>query len=200
MRERHLTRRSFMERVAGTVVAGGALASVTGCAAGVASGVTDRDLGFGADPVGRGRGARSGVTDRDPSDPVGRGRGTQAGGTSFSGATGWNGAPVFFPSDDSGVGTAEAIDVNGDVGHPLTVSNPRANCAGGWTANAAVLTGSLPPGLSFGQYNAITGIPTARGHWIVTVALTSRTCNGSTFRDIHQQIRFHITGGGTVNQ
>lgn len=93
---RKLNRRSFLARVGGGVIAGGALALVRGPARaqvtdhdpsdpvgrgrGGGTGLTDTDSGVGADPAGRGRGGgprpgATGVTDSDPSDPVGRGRG-----------------------------------------------------------------------------------------------------------------------------
>lgn len=93
-----LHRRSFMARVSGFALMGGAVSTVTGCAtpgyytgatdadpvdaAGYGrSGVTDSDMGAYADPVGRGRGRFSGMTDSDlgaGADPVGRGRGARA--------------------------------------------------------------------------------------------------------------------------
>jgi len=89
---RKLSRRSFLGSVAGGLVAGGALGLVSGRAAAQATdsdpsdvpgfgrggtGVTDRDTGTGADPIGRGRGANrppAGCSDSDAGDPSGRGR------------------------------------------------------------------------------------------------------------------------------
>lgn len=89
-----LNRRSFMGRVSGFALLGGATATVTGCVTGPVNytgasdsdptdpvgygrtGVTDADTAPYADPIGRGRG-RSAVTDSDLgpyADPVGRGR------------------------------------------------------------------------------------------------------------------------------
>ena len=75
---RRLNRRSFLGSVTGSVVAGGALLSVTGPARAVQ--VTDCDSGPGADAGGRGSGRRprTGATDRDTgaaADPAGCGRG-----------------------------------------------------------------------------------------------------------------------------
>jgi hypothetical protein len=57
----------------------------------------------------------------------------------------------------------------------------------------------LPPGLSFSSAYYITGIPTERGHWIVTVELYDLSANGRTYNGFQQQLRFHITGSGRVN-
>jgi len=97
-----LSRRSFLTRVAGTTLAAGAAASITGVAlaqnrtgqtdsdsgsnadrAGYGrTGATDSDTGGNSDRVGYGRGSRSsGVTDSDTggnSDPVGNGRGSSS--------------------------------------------------------------------------------------------------------------------------
>lgn len=88
-----LNRRSFMSRVSGGALLGGAASATAGCATGPYSGTTDADpvdaAGYGrnsgftdADPtdaVGRGRGGAGGVTDADPTDAVGRGRGSRSG-------------------------------------------------------------------------------------------------------------------------
>lgn len=90
-----LNRRSFMSRVSGATLLGGATSLVTGCvtATGPYSGTTDSDpvdaVGYGrnsgftdsdpTDAVGRGRGSAGGVTDADPTDAVGRGRGSRSG-------------------------------------------------------------------------------------------------------------------------
>lgn len=86
---RRICRRSFLARVAGGIVIGGSsLALVTKRASaqatdsdqndipgfGRGTGITDRDTGTGADPIGRGRGPRpSGCSDTDAGDPQGRG-------------------------------------------------------------------------------------------------------------------------------
>jgi hypothetical protein len=73
-----LSRRSFLGRVAGGAIAGGAALTILGETPAYAQ-VTDTDTGRYADPVGRGRGRRgSGVTDSDTgryADPAGNGRG-----------------------------------------------------------------------------------------------------------------------------
>jgi S1-C subfamily serine protease len=92
-----LNRRSFMSRVSGFALLGGATATVTGCVTATTftsatdsdptdpagygrTGVTDADGGAYADPIGRGRGVAYGATDADVgpnSDPAGRGRGSR---------------------------------------------------------------------------------------------------------------------------
>ncbi len=72
-----LSRRSFLTRVAGTTLAAGAAASITGVAlAQNRTGRTDSDTGNSADRAGYGR---TGVTDSDTggnSDRAGYGRGS----------------------------------------------------------------------------------------------------------------------------
>lgn len=110
-----LHRRSFLARVSGFALLGGAASAVTGCvttgyytgatdadpvdAVGYGrSGITDADAGAYADPAGRGRGGRfTGVTDSDlgyNADPVGRGRGGR------QAARGPGSASGFFISTD----------------------------------------------------------------------------------------------------
>lgn len=93
-------------------------------------------------------------------------------------------------------------DINGEVGHSLYVSNPRAKCLPSrkWSANSSVISGTLPPGLTFGNLDEITGIPTERGHWIVKLKLGNIRCEGGTYKDFEQELRFHITGSGKVVQ
>ena len=115
----------------------------------------------------------------------------------------WNGVQAV-PS--SGVEVRVESDVNGEVGHPLVVSSPRARCqpGGGWGRVASIISGSLPPGIRFNHtdvdYDRIEGIPTARGHWIVTLALRNLSCNGVTYPGFQEELRFHITGSGEVHQ
>lgn len=100
-------------------------------------------------------------------------------------------------------------DVNGEVGHRLYVDGPRAKCieckncsAGSWTSNWMIVSGSFPPGLSWGDAASISGIPTERGHWIVKVKLYNIKCNGGDYDaccSFSQELRFHITGTGRVN-
>ncbi|MGQ0659932.1 hypothetical protein [Sphingosinicella sp.] len=71
---RKISRRSFIGRVAGGALVGGA--ALTAIATRAQAQVTDSDSGPYADPAGRGRG-NTGVTDSDPHDPPGRGRGVR---------------------------------------------------------------------------------------------------------------------------
>ncbi len=91
-------------------------------------------------------------------------------------------------------------DIDGQVGYKMYVSSPRGRCApsGSWSGATSIVSGTLPPGLYFESHN-ITGIPTERGHWIVKLKLSSIQCNGSYYKDFEQEIRFHITGSGKVN-
>ena len=113
----------------------------------------------------------------------------------YGGITQWNG----------GIG-----DINGEVGQRLYVNGPTARCVnckncqtGTWTANHMVVSGTLPPGLSFESTSAnIVGIPRERGHWIVQVKLYNITCNSLNYdgsSGFTQELRFHITGTGRVN-
>ncbi len=71
---RALSRRSFLGRVAGGAIIGGAALTVLGTTAAQAQ-VTDADTGAGADQAGRGRGS---LTDSDSgrnADRPGKGRG-----------------------------------------------------------------------------------------------------------------------------
>ena len=92
-------------------------------------------------------------------------------------------------------------DINGEVGHQLYVSNPKAICEPGtWTGNPSIISGTLPPGLILNSAPwTITGIPTERGHWIVRMKLSNVTCNSSNYDGFEQELRFHITGTGKVN-
>ena len=98
---RKLSRRSFLGRVAGGIVAGGATLTILGREAQAQpsdtdptdqvgrgyTGVTDNDRGGNADPVGNGRG-RGRITDSDSgsmADPSGNGRGRRR--TSATGVT-----------------------------------------------------------------------------------------------------------------
>ena len=96
-------------------------------------------------------------------------------------------------------------DINGEVGHPLSVWPPTASCrpGPGWTYNTYIISGSLPPGVTLhyrGRHGEIGGIPTARGHYIVTIEASNIQCNGGFYANRTQQLRFHITGTGTVVQ
>lgn len=96
--------------------------------------------------------------------------------------------------------TALGSDIDGEVGHPLTVQGPGADCppSGHWSANGSVISGTLPPGLTLDDGWTISGIPKERGHWIVTMELSGITCNDAFYNSVTQQLRFHITGTGKV--
>lgn len=111
---------------------------------------------------------------------------------------GWGGASQYQ-------GTTDERDVNGEVGHTVYVHTPTGDCrpGGNWNGEHQILSGTLPPGLSFGvgsRTHSIGGIPEERGHWIVRLAFTNIDCNGQTYRGFEQVIRFHITGSGRVVQ
>lgn len=110
---RKISRRSFMGRVAGGALVGGA--ALTALTTRASAQITDSDTGTYADPAGRGRGRRSGITDRDPTDAPGRGRGT--------------GITDRDPSDPPGRGrgTSRTGITDGDVGR---VADPVGNGRG----------------------------------------------------------------------
>lgn len=97
---------------------------------------------------------------------------------------------------------AEARDINGEVGHPMSVSQPTAAClpGGAWSGAPVVVSGELPRGLYLADGGEIRGIPEGRGHWIVTLSMTNITCLGVSYGGFRQQLRFHITGTGRVMQ
>ena len=93
------------------------------------------------------------------------------------------------------------MDVNGEVGHPVFVQGPTADChpSGQWQMNSRVAQGTLPPGLTLGAAPSnITGIPTERGHWIVQMETYNVECQGGSYKGFQQELRFHITGSGQV--
>lgn len=121
--------------------------------------------------------------------------------TGMSGLTSWNGWHIWYDSGQ-GINLAGGMDIDGEVGHPLSVGSCRANCepGGNWTANHRIISGSFPPGVDFNSGNAgIYGIPTQRGHWIVQVELYDVMCNGVNYAGIRQELRFHIGGSGVVH-
>ncbi|HEY0844656.1 MAG TPA: putative Ig domain-containing protein [Noviherbaspirillum sp.] len=114
---------------------------------------------------------------------------------------GWSGASVYFPGNANG--TASDINIDGQVGYSLSVDAPRANCsvAGGWQAATSIVSGSLPPGLSIeSPAPIISGVPTERGHWVVTLQLDPIYCGGKSFWGFQQKLYFHISGSGKVIQ
>lgn len=94
-------------------------------------------------------------------------------------------------------------DIDGQIGYPLYVSPPGAFCRPSlkWTSNTSIVSGTLPPGIAFkeGSGSALSGTPTERGHWIVKLRLSNIQCEGSYYKDFEQELRFHITGSGKVN-
>ncbi len=123
----------------------------------------------------------------------------------FTNIKGWNNQPAYFNGADGVPGTASDIDIDGQIGYPLTVWNPTANCIGAngqsaaWTLSPSVTSGALPPGLVMGDSPyQITGIPTARGHWIVTLTSGDMACDGKSYMNFTQNLRFHIKGSGEV--
>lgn len=112
---------------------------------------------------------------------------------------GWNGGGVYQRRADD-------LDINGEIGHPLSVSPPTANCRPGGSftgTETRIVSGELPPGLAFGyggHFRRIGGIPRDRGHWIVELAVDRFECNGVGYVGFQQVLRFHITGTGRVIQ
>jgi hypothetical protein len=92
-------------------------------------------------------------------------------------------------------------DINGEVGHRLDVDGPRGKClpSRNWSGNAEIVSGTLPPGLSFGEGSHIVGIPTERGHWVVKARMSNIQCDGKYYKDFEQELRFHISGTGKVH-
>jgi hypothetical protein len=119
----------------------------------------------------------------------------------FYNIKGWGYSYVYFANKDS-EGKAGDIDSDGTVGHPYTLGGPTtlAIPTHHWTATATIQSGTLPPGLTMNDDFSISGIPTERGHWIVTLHLADMITNGVTYYGFTQQVRFHITGSGEVNQ
>jgi hypothetical protein len=97
-------------------------------------------------------------------------------------------------------GTRADVDINGEVGHPLDIGYPRANCvpSGNWSGGNRVDSGTLPPGMSMGEHGGISGLPSERGHWIVKMEMYNVQCGGSSYEGFTQTLRFHITGSGKV--
>jgi hypothetical protein len=122
-------------------------------------------------------------------------------------------------------------DVDGKVGYPLSIKGPRTSSSGDWSADfVGIDSGQLPPGLSVseigGRRGDISGIPTERGHWVVTMKISNLRLNGHLYTvegapDVLVEnqgwknyddcveggrgycrlttIRFHITGSGEVH-
>ena len=95
-------------------------------------------------------------------------------------------------------------DIDGQIGYPLSVSGPRGRCVPSrvWAAVINVVSGTFPPGITLNAAPwTISGTPTdqARGHWIVKLRLSDIECGGAHYADFEQELRFHITGSGKVN-
>ena len=125
---------------------------------------------------------------------------SRSGYASMSSISGWERKLVYYDSARGYAATVEGIDINGEVGHPVLVGYPTADCkpGGHWSSNQEVASGTLPPGLVLNGDGSITGIPTERGHWIVMMNESNIQCNGESYYDFAQQLRFHITGTGKV--
>jgi hypothetical protein len=111
--------------------------------------------------------------------------------------SGWNGESTYWNGETN---VAAGTDINGEVGHPLSVYYPTASCLPSreWTAGGVkFVSGTLPPGLQFGEHWGISGIPTERGHWIVKLRMYDIKCEGGSY-SMEQELRFHITGTGKV--
>ena len=97
---------------------------------------------------------------------------------------------------------AAGTDIDGEVGHRLSVSGPTLHCppSGDWAAHNEVISGSLPSGLKLNDDWTISGIPTERGHWVVTMKVSNIMCSGQPYSGYTQELRFHISGTGKVIQ
>jgi hypothetical protein len=98
-------------------------------------------------------------------------------------------------------------DINGEVGYPMELFGPTAVCndyKDPWTASHRIVSGAFPPGIDWGKNcvdaHCIGGIPTERGHWIVRLELYDVQCGGQFYKGFEQELRFHISGSGKVNQ
>ena len=119
----------------------------------------------------------------------------------LSNLRGWDDTPIYGNST-----TASGKDIDGEVGYPIDVYGPTANCEpnGKWSLDVKVSSGTLPPGIFLstksGKYGDIEGIPTKRGHWIVEMSADNLKCEGKNVFGFTQQLRFHIKGTGRVIQ
>ena len=109
---------------------------------------------------------------------------------------GWN-----YTTPNHVTKTFYGIDIEGKVGYRLEVSPPTGHCVSPskkWNASIKIVSGQLPPGMDFEGYN-IKGIPTKRGNYIVVLELYDNYCNDTNYGSYKQELRFHITGVGIVN-
>ena len=109
----------------------------------------------------------------------------------------WNDTPVIGDAN-----ITSGIDIDGEVGHRLTVEGPTTSCqpGGKWSGDIEVASGELPPGLAKQSNGDISGIPTQRGHWVVEMRVYNLTCNGDSYQGYTQELLFHISGSGRVIQ
>lgn len=114
------------------------------------------------------------------------------------GLTGWNGA-WMDPSTD----VANPIEIEGKVGYRLELAGPTANCISPsrkWTSYTRIISGEFPPGIYIEEGTAIRGTPEKRGHFIAVVEKYGIRCNEADYGSVRQELRFHITGSGIVNE
>ena len=113
------------------------------------------------------------------------------------GLTGWNGA-WMNPSTD----VANPIEIDGKVGYKLELAGPTANCVSPskkWTSYTRIISGEFPPGIYIEEGTSIRGTPEKRGHYIAVVEKYGIRCNDLDYGSMKQELRFHITGSGIVN-
>ncbi len=112
----------------------------------------------------------------------------------------WNYKGIYYDDGIAGNdGVANDTDIEGQVGYPLKVIGPNDYCPSlTGSLQAEIISGTLPPGLSFDDNWNITGVPTERGHWIVKIKVTQMKCDNKYYVGYTQELRFHITGTGKV--
>ena len=114
---------------------------------------------------------------------------------------GWDGYGVSYDGIAGHEGVVNDADIEGEVGHPLSVVAPSDYCPSlTGSLQVEIISGTLPPGLSFDDNWQITGVPTERGHWIVKIKVTDIQCDGKHYNGFTQELRFHISGTGKVIQ
>lgn len=125
---------------------------------------------------------------------------SECGAQTFEDIQGWDYKRAYFPGGQ--IGYVPNAEINGEVGHELWVSGPRANCStGSWQGNFSFVSGELPPGLAMNTHTLeISGVPTERGHWIVTLKDDPLYCGGASYWGFTQKLYFHIGGSGKVIQ
>jgi hypothetical protein len=94
-------------------------------------------------------------------------------------------------------------DIDGDMGYRLHLEGPRCiGHTGDWSAKHMIVSGSFPPGIDWSPGSDISGIPTERGTWPVTVRLYDIEYGGTAFPQaaFEQQLLFHIKGSLRVHE